>query len=175
VMGLGDGSGAALLLAFESQLDDPAVVDSQLAAAAAIAVEAGGARRAERHGGSKQGGGEEGDGKQEGAAEWKASFTRAPAARDELLLRGLLAETFETAVVWSRLEALHSNVTAAVRAAAEALDVPVLVTCRLTHVYTDGCAPYFTVVSPEVLSAPKMLQVWAAIKKAANRARTRSA
>ncbi len=33
---------------------------------------------------------------------WKARFIQAPYARDVLALQGVLVETFETAVVWSK-------------------------------------------------------------------------
>jgi alkyldihydroxyacetonephosphate synthase len=51
---------------------------------------------------------------------------------------GVFAETYETAVTWDRLPALIEAVRAAVPA----------VTCRITHAYPDGAAPYFTVLAP---------------------------
>jgi alkyldihydroxyacetonephosphate synthase len=57
----------------------------------------------------------------------------------------VLSETFETAVTWDRLPALVESVTGAVE---EALGGTGSVTCRLTHAYPDGPAPYFTVLAP---------------------------
>jgi alkyldihydroxyacetonephosphate synthase len=68
-----------------------------------------------------------------------------PYLRDALLQLGVLSDTFETAITWDRFEAFHAAVTGATRAA---LGEPCRVTCRLTHVYPDGPAPYFTVLAP---------------------------
>ena len=57
-------------------------------------------------------------------------------------------ETFETAVTWDRFDELVSSVTAAVTAALQRICGGGSVGCRLTHVYPDGAAPYFTVVAP---------------------------
>jgi alkyldihydroxyacetonephosphate synthase len=53
---------------------------------------------------------------------------------------GVFVETFETAVTWDRLRPLIHTVKAAVPAS--------VVTCRITHAYPDGAAPYFTVLAP---------------------------
>jgi alkyldihydroxyacetonephosphate synthase len=42
------------------------------------------------------------------------------------------------------------------------------VTCRLTHLYSDGGAPYFTVLAPARRGAE--LEQWAAVKAAASEA-----
>jgi alkyldihydroxyacetonephosphate synthase len=68
-----------------------------------------------------------------------------PYVRDQLLCCGILSDTFETAITWDRLPAFHAAVTGATRAA---LGEPCVVTCRFTHVYPDGPAPYFTVIAP---------------------------
>ena len=65
-----------------------------------------------------------------------------PYLRDLLLRLGILSDTFETAITWDRFPAFHATVLGAVR---EALGEPCRVTCRFTHVYPDGPAPYFTV------------------------------
>ena len=68
-----------------------------------------------------------------------------PYVRDMLMRLGVLADTFETAITWDRFAAFHENVVGATRAA---LGEPCRVTCRFTHVYPDGPAPYFTVLAP---------------------------
>ncbi|MDQ1307039.1 MAG: alkyldihydroxyacetonephosphate synthase [Actinomycetota bacterium] len=82
------------------------------------------------------------------AQAWRDAFLRMPYYRDELLGYGIISETFETAVTWDRFEALHAAVTTAVTSAlaAERL-APATVSCRFTHVYPDGVAPYFTVLA----------------------------
>jgi len=57
----------------------------------------------------------------------------------------VLVDTFETAITWDRFEAFHEQVTRATR---EALGDQCRVTCRFTHVYPDGPAPYFTAMAP---------------------------
>jgi alkyldihydroxyacetonephosphate synthase len=65
--------------------------------------------------------------------------------REVLTPRGIIVETFETAITWDRLRDLHSKIKqATTRAIIEVTGHPGLVTCRFTHVYPDGPAPYFT-------------------------------
>jgi alkyldihydroxyacetonephosphate synthase len=73
---------------------------------------------------------------------WRSTFVRAPFLRESLMLLGILAETFETAITWDRLDDLVSSVTEAVRRTGATVG------CRFTHVYPDGAAPYFTVLAP---------------------------
>jgi alkyldihydroxyacetonephosphate synthase len=79
---------------------------------------------------------------------WRSTFLRAPFLREQLLLLGVMVETFETAVTWDRLDALVALVTAAVTDALVRVCGGGRVTCRLTHAYPDGAAPYFTVFAP---------------------------
>jgi alkyldihydroxyacetonephosphate synthase len=98
-----------------------------------------------------------------GSAAWRDAFLRAPYLRDTFVAMGVLSETFETAVTWDRLPALVSSVQEAVR---EALHGAGTVTCRLTHAYPDGAAPYFTVLAPAHRGAEE--EQWAAIKAVAS-------
>ncbi len=94
----------------------------------------------------------------EGAVEsWRSAFLLAPYLRDTFVACGVLSETFETAITWDRFEDLHATMMKTARvAAAEVSGAPAegpgapLVSCRLTHVYPDGAAPYFTVLAPAV-------------------------
>jgi alkyldihydroxyacetonephosphate synthase len=79
---------------------------------------------------------------------WRSTFVRAPYTREALLLLGVLVETFETAVTWDRFDALVADVRAATEDALRRVCGDGRVTCRLTHVYADGAAPYFTVLAP---------------------------
>jgi alkyldihydroxyacetonephosphate synthase len=82
-------------------------------------------------------------GQAEGA--WRDAFLQAPYLRDTLVAAGIFVETFETAVTWDRFDGLVAGVRERAR---EALGGEGVVTCRLTHVYPDGAAPYFTVLAP---------------------------
>jgi alkyldihydroxyacetonephosphate synthase len=79
---------------------------------------------------------------------WRSTFVRAPYLRESLLLLGVLVETFETAIPWDGFDTLVADVTAATTDALHRVCGGGTVTCRLTHVYADGCAPYFTVLAP---------------------------
>src|SRR4051794_14980897 len=147
--GAGDGTQALLVLGFESA-DHP--VEPWLDRALAICRE---------HGGRYEDGG--GDDRSLGS--WREAFLRMPYLRDVLVRLGVLTDTFESAVTWERFPAFHAAVTEAVRAA---LGEPSRVTCRLTHVYPDGPAPYFTVLAPARRGDEE--EQWWAMKRAASTA-----
>ena len=78
-------------------------------------------------------------------------------------------ETFETAVTWDRFDALYDDVMRSTRDALAGVDAASgVVTCRFTHVYPDGPAPYFTVIAPG--RAGGQLEQWAEVKAAASEA-----
>lgn len=160
VGGAGDGSKAVLLVAFESA-DHP--VGAWLDRALKLGRDHGG----EVLSSHKVAPGS--DGASDPASSWRRSFLRAPYLRDELVLAGLCTETFETAITWDRFEVLHEAVTASVKGALKSFGVGnPLVTCRFTHVYPDGVAPYFTVIAP----APegRELAMWDFVKESASQA-----
>ncbi|MFF7379441.1 FAD-binding oxidoreductase [Streptomyces massasporeus] len=77
---------------------------------------------------------------------WRSAFLRMPYLRDGLARMGAVVDTFETAATWDRIPALIDAVRTEVGSAAlKATGHPATVNCRLTHVYPDGAAPYFTV------------------------------
>ncbi len=86
---------------------------------------------------------------------WRNAFLFAPYLRDSLVACGILSDTFETAITWERFPEFHAEVMeTARRAAAEASGAKAegpgspRVSCRFTHVYPDGPAPYYTVLAP---------------------------
>lgn len=99
---------------------------------------------------------------------WRSSFVRAPYLRESLVLLGVLVETFETATTWDRFDTLVADVTAATTEALRRVCGGGTVTCRLTHVYADGCAPYFTVLAPARRGSE--VAQWDEIKVAASEA-----
>ncbi len=103
---------------------------------------------------------------QEGAVgNWRSSFLRAPYARDALVAMSVIVETFETSCTWDRFDALHAGVTAAVEDAVARVCGGGWVTCRFTHVYPDGVAPYFSVFAPGRPGSE--IAMWDEIKAAA--------
>jgi alkyldihydroxyacetonephosphate synthase len=151
VTGTDDSGAAVLIVAFES-------ADHPLDAWIDRAVEC-----VQDHGGDVQPRRSHGEG---AAANWRDAFLRAPYTRDALVGLGVISETFETACTWDRFGELHERVTAAVRDTAQRVDAwPAVVTCRFTHVYPDGPAPYFTVLADG--RDGEQLRQWDAIKAAA--------
>jgi alkyldihydroxyacetonephosphate synthase len=102
------------------------------------------------------------------AETWRSSFLRAPYLREQLVLLGLVVETFETATTWDRLASLVSEVTIRTTTALKEICGGGTVTCRLTHVYPDGAAPYFTVIAPGRRGSE--LAQWDDVKVAASEA-----
>ena len=153
--------GAALLLAFESD-DHP--LGPWMDRGVALAEAAGG--RLARAPSIKEAGARGGD---EAAEAWRRAFFEGPYLQSALVTLGVVADTFETACAWDRFEALHAAVTAQVHAAIVRVSgKPGLVSCRLTHAYPDGVAPYYTFVAAPPLG--DVLAAWAEIKAAASEA-----
>jgi alkyldihydroxyacetonephosphate synthase len=143
----GDGGSALLVLGFEST-DHP--VDVPMERALEICREHGGEAR--ERGGNTVG-------------NWRETFLAAPYLRDVFVAMGAISETFETAITWERFPALHERVTAAADQAMQEVGAqPGGVSCRFTHVYPDGPAPYFTVLARG--RRGEELEQWAAIKRA---------
>jgi alkyldihydroxyacetonephosphate synthase len=85
---------------------------------------------------------------------WRHAFLFAPYLRDALVACGILSDTFETAITWDRFPDFHAEVMeTARRAVAKATGGPAKgrgaarISCRFTHVYPDGPAPYYTVLA----------------------------
>ncbi|MEV6341377.1 FAD-binding oxidoreductase [Nocardia vinacea] len=74
---------------------------------------------------------------------WRSAFLRMPYQRDALAARSMITETFETACTWDKFDNLKAMVTEAANAAIRSVGATGVVTCRFTHVYPDGPAPYF--------------------------------
>jgi alkyldihydroxyacetonephosphate synthase len=166
--GAGDGSAHLLLLAFESAhhpVEEPLRVaveaaeshggvadEPQLRAPSAITLAEGGQM-------------------QTAADSWRGAFLLAPYLRDTFVACGVLSETFETAITWDRLEDFHATTMETTRrVVAEVSGAPregrgaPLVTCRFTHAYPDGVAPYFTVLAPAIRGGE--VEQWDEIKAA---------
>jgi len=157
----GTGDAPVLLVGFESAVHP---VDSDLARALECCADHGGSAIA-----GSQGGGRDGEGRDATADAWRRAFFDMPYLRDGLVAHGAIAETFETAVTWDRFPALHAAAKSAVRETLAAVGAPGgFISCRFTHAYPDGPAPYYTVIAPGRPGAE--LEQWAAVKDAASTA-----
>jgi alkyldihydroxyacetonephosphate synthase len=102
------------------------------------------------------------------AGAWRQAFFDAPYLQSALLSIGIISDTFETACTWSAFPALHADVVAAVQGALDQECGGGIVSCRFTHVYPDGPAPYYTFVGAAKPGGE--LDQWRTIKAAASQA-----
>ena len=166
--GSSPGPGKALLvLGFESAHHP---VDHWMDLAVEIAREHGGEPGEVRSKGSSGG-----EGSADAVSSWRSAFLGAPYLRDTFVACGVLSDTFETAITWDRFEEFHATAIEAARAkvaevcgsTGDAAGSP-RVSCRFTHVYPDGPAPYFTVLAPAIRGGE--VEQWDEIKAAASEA-----
>ncbi len=153
--GVGEGKQHLVVLAFESG-DRP--VEAWMAHAVECIKDHGGAPAGTPHGG-----------RDATADAWREAFIRGPFNREGVIAHGIMHDTFETAITWERLHDFHASVKSATeRAIHEVTGRLGHVTCRFTHIYPDGPAPYFTLhASP---TPGRELIEWRAIKTAASEA-----
>ena len=154
--GFGDGREAVVVLGFEGA-DHP--LEAWLGRALEICRDYGGRYDRELA--------ESGGGHRAGAAgAWRNAFIRMPFYRVLMLEHGIVGDTFETSITWERFRAFHDTVKAATeRAIVEATGRPGSVSCRFTHSYPDGPAPYFTFQARGRHGA--LIEQWRQIKSAA--------
>jgi alkyldihydroxyacetonephosphate synthase len=166
--GVGDGRHPILVLAFESA-DHP--LNAWMKRALELVADHGGDYDfdAVRRSMSSR----DSDEHRSGAAgAWREAFLRMPYWRDPLVGCGGILDTFETAVTWDRVEAFYTEVRTRIGSAVKSITgQDLLLSCRLTHVYPDGAAPYFTFATRAADgSVASALACWRDIKQAANEA-----
>jgi alkyldihydroxyacetonephosphate synthase len=159
--GAGTGAEAVLVLGFES-------ADHPLDAAMTRALEC-----CRDHGGTVPAGAgqtrkDDATTREGAAGAWRQAFLDMPYLRDAMVGMGLISETFETAITWDRFAEFHAGVMAATTDAVRRISGTGTVTCRFTHAYADGVAPYYTVLAPA--RPGSQIAQWAEIKRAASEA-----
>lgn len=155
------GGDAVLLLAFESH-DHP--LEAWLERALSIATDLGGTCEEEGHYSTS----EPGPRTSAEAATWKSAFLAAPYLQSALVSLGVVVDTFETACTWEAFPSLDKEIREAVGAALTAACGGGVVSCRFTHVYPDGPAPYYTFLGAG--KPAQEIEQWTVIKEAANAA-----
>jgi alkyldihydroxyacetonephosphate synthase len=157
--GAGPPGKALLVLGFES----PAVpVGGPMDEALEIARDHGGEP------GEIRGKGPAGDSENDAVGAWRSAFLAAPYLRDGFVACGVLSDTFETAITWDKFEDFHATVLEAAKQKVEEVSGQARVSCRFTHVYPDGPAPYYTVLAPAKRGGE--VEQWDEIKAAASEA-----
>ena len=159
-----DGEKALLIIGFESaELPQ----DDNIRQAVAIARDAGGsinedniviADAAQRSDASA--------GRQGAVGNWRNSFINAPYERNVTVGFGVVAETLETSITWDRWPQMDAAVRSALHDALQNTCGNGRVSCRFTHVYPDGPAPYYTFEALGKVGGE--LEAHAAIKQAAS-------
>ncbi len=156
--GAGDGENAVLILGFESADHE---LDPWIQRAAELCRDHGGevdeSTLATRKDADASRGG--------AAGAWRNAFLGAPYMRDAMVAIGVISETFETAVTWDRFAEFDAALKLAVRKALQEVCGAGEVSCRFTHVYPDGPAPYYTVLAPAKRGSE--IAQWDMIKQAA--------
>ena len=96
---------------------------------------------------------------------WRDAFIRMPYNRESLTPRGIISDTFESAITWDRFDSFYHAVRDATREAIrETTGQEGAVSCRFSHAYPDGPAPYFAF---HCAGRPdSMLGQWRDIKRA---------
>ena len=122
------------------------------------------ARRRKRAAGLLRAAGAVALGQRPGRAWLEARFS-APYLRDDMLGRGAMIETLETATTWSNLHLLHRAVKDALVGALAPRGTPPLVVCHVSHLYRSGASLYFTFLARQEAGAA--LEQWRAAKQAA--------
>jgi len=166
--GVGDGTSAVLVLGFES-------ADHELAPWMARALELvgdhGGKFDSEAVARSLAPTAQSQEHRKGPAGQWRNAFIRMPYYRDHMVARGIITDTFETAITWDRFDNLYESVrdraSAAIR---EICGQDAGISCRFTHIYPDGPAPYFSYSALGSANAKlsDALAKWREIKRATN-------
>jgi alkyldihydroxyacetonephosphate synthase len=156
-----DGS-SLLVLGFES-VDHP--VADALARALDIATDHGGrCPDGPTHRGPDTA--QEPDRESSTEGKWRTAFFEGPYRYNALVSIGVLVDTFETAVTWDAFPALHEAIQNRVGDAMDRVCGTGFLSCRFTHVYEDGPAPYYTLLAPAEVG--RELEQWREIKQVAS-------
>ncbi len=152
---------AVLLLAFESADHAP---EEGITRAVALATQVGGRLEGEiRRSGPDSGRPADTDDER-----WREAFFQGPYLQNVMVSLGVVADTFETACTWDRFRDVHTGIVEVLEASMRKLAGGGRVSCRITHVYPDGVAPYYTFIAPGHLDAARMLETWDVLKRAAS-------
>jgi alkyldihydroxyacetonephosphate synthase len=166
--GVGDGASAVLVLGFESADHS---LDAWMKRALELVADHGGIFDADAVARSLNPKGAAAEHRAGAAGQWRNAFIRMPYYRDLMVALGVISDTFETSITWDRFEALYEGVREKTsRAIREICGHDATISCRFTHIYPDGPAPYFSYSAPGTADGKlsDSLAKWREIKKATN-------
>ncbi len=157
VNGAGDGSFTLMVVSFESS-DHP--VDAWMARAEQCCLDHGATIDVGWHDNPQAN-------LQGAVGAWREAFIRMPYNREQLTPRGIISDTFETAITWDRFEGFYQAIREATAdAIRDVTGQTGAVSCRFSHAYPDGPAPYFAFHAQGRKGS--LLEQWQAIKDAAS-------
>ncbi len=166
--GVADGTSAILVLGFESA-DHP--LDAWMKRALELVADHDGRFDADAVARSLSPRGSGAEHRQGAAGQWRNAFIRMPYYRDLMVAFGIITDTFETAITWDRFDALYEGVREKTAAAVrEICGHDATISCRFTHIYPDGPAPYFSYSALGTANGKlaDSLSKWREIKSATN-------
>ncbi len=102
--------------------------------------------------------------------EWRKNRFRTPYLRNTLWDYGYAVDTFETALPWSALPAVHQAVLAALNEALTPWEERVHAFAHVSHVYPTGAALYVTCLFRLAPDPEQTLAYWQRLKTAASQA-----
>lgn len=155
---VGDGTGTMLMLGFESA-DHP--LDAWIKRALECCTDHGGTTP---NGVVIRGAGEAA-GRGGSVGDWRDAFIRMPYQFATIVALGAIFDTVESAITWDRFAEFHAGVTTATQKALNEVCGGGVLSCRFTHVYPDGPAPYYTFTALGKRGAE--LEQWRALRRAA--------
>jgi alkyldihydroxyacetonephosphate synthase len=153
---IGDGSSTMLMLGFESA-DHP--VDAWLSRALECCAD---------HNGEVMMPEKKADTKSGSVGDWRAAFIRMPYMFGTFAAMGAIFDTVESAIPWNQFNEFHEGVMTSIQSALDEICGGGVLSCRFTHVYPDGPAPYYTFLG--LGNRGSEFQQWREIKAAASEA-----
>lgn len=106
--------------------------------------------------------------REESESSWREAFFRGPYLFNGLVQLGMIVDTVETCCGWSQFEELHETVMTTAHETFEEISGEGFITCRFTHLYPEGPAPYYTIVTPGRNNG--RIQQWRELKEALSEA-----
>jgi len=157
----GTENSAVLLIGFES--DQRSNMDAEMEHALSICRKAGGVVENDKKSGWTSKGGK---GARTGiAGKWGSGFMSGGYLASENALLPVINNTLETAVTWDKFPSFYKAVNKAGKDLLDSTFGGGVITCRFTHVYPDGPAPYFTILAPaQVTPTDDRVRQWMKVK-----------
>jgi alkyldihydroxyacetonephosphate synthase len=104
-------------------------------------------------------------GREGSVGDWRDAFIRMPYNMGTTVAMSTIFDTVESSITWERFDAFYAGIMESTQKALDEICGGGVLSCRFTHVYPDGPAPYFT-----FLGAGKRggeMEQWQAVKAAA--------